>query len=172
MVAFVACWMSQNGSNKLWSGDPKTSMVQAKPKPTFDLAISKLNVAAPVNTDVDPSDEAKYDEALKGGVNHMPGTALPDKGAGNIVIYGHSSSNEAGNYSKVFATLNDLSSGDIIGIKYGESKYNFAVVEKKIIEADDLSVLDQTDGQYLTLLTCWPIGTTDKRLAIIAKAKT
>ncbi|MDD3086424.1 MAG: sortase, partial [Patescibacteria group bacterium] len=63
----------------------------------------------------------------------------------------------------------DLEIDDEIKINFNQQEYKYKVSEKKIIPADDLSVLLPTEREILTLLTCWPVGTADKRLIVIAK---
>lgn len=140
---------------------------QEKINSDFFLEINKLNIQVPVITNVDPVDKEKYNAALISGVAHMNGTAFPgDKG--NIFIYGHSSSEIKSPYDKIFLNLNDLEKGDEIVVNYKDRSYTYSVREKKIVEKDDLSVTKQSEEKLLTLMTCWPIGTVDKRLIIVA----
>ena len=135
----------------------------------FNLTIEKLGINTPIIPDVDGKDKEIYNEALKGGVAHYKNTALPNSGS-NIVIFGHSSTVfGVGKYAKVFASLNKLDIGDEIKIDFNVKEYKYLVSEKKIIAADDNSVILPTEREELTLLTCWPAGTVEKRLAIIAK---
>lgn len=135
----------------------------------FNLIIEKLAIDVPIIANVDGRDKNVYNQALNDGVAHYKNTALPNSGS-NIVIFGHSSTLlGAGEYSKVFAALNDLNTGDEIKINFNQQEYKYKVSEKKIIPADDLSVLLPTEREMLTLLTCWPVGTADKRLVVIAK---
>jgi sortase A len=146
-----------------------TNFISNKKSSTdFELSISKLNLTAPILLGVDPADKEKYNAELTKGVAHMNGTALPGE-KGNVFIYGHSSSEIKSPYDKIFAKLNDLTDGDKIEIKYKGKKVSYTVSGKKIVEKDDMSVLEQTDERILTLMTCWPLGTSDKRLIVIAK---
>jgi sortase A len=146
------------------------SMAPAESKDlgNFYISIEKLNINAPIIQGVDPTDKAKYNESLRYGVAHMEGTALPGTGTGNIFIYGHSSSDADNKYSKIFTSLNDLVDGDIIKLDYKKVRYEYKVIGKKVVEKTDLSVLDQTKTEILTLMTCWPIDTDDKRLIVAA----
>ena len=90
----------------------------------------------------------------------------------NIFIYGHSSSAiDSGPYSKIFVPLDKLQKNDEILVSYNNQEYNYQVVEKKIIDKNDVSVLKPTEKETLTLMTCWPIGTDQKRLIIRAELK-
>jgi len=135
----------------------------------FSLSIPSLNVEAPILQDVDPTNADIYNKALQGGVAHMTGTALPGDDKGNIFIYGHSSASAASKYDKVFAGLNDLNNSDSINVLYKGKSFIYLVTDKKIVEKTDMTVLDQTLSEQLTLMTCWPIGTDEQRLVVIAK---
>ncbi|MCX6809996.1 MAG: class D sortase [Candidatus Berkelbacteria bacterium] len=134
----------------------------------FGLKIDKLNILVPVIKNVNGSDKAIYNTALKNGVAHFKDTALPGE-KGNIFIFGHSSAEIKADYSKIFAKLNDLEKGDEIIIFYQGKDYKYKVKNKDIVEATDISVLDKGKKEILTLMTCWPIGTKDKRLIIRAE---
>ena len=166
----------KNDANSIKSVEASKTETAATPVETkaedlgdFYLSVDKLAIKAPIIQGIDPANKAKYDEALKDGVAHMIGTALPGAGKGNIFIYGHSSSTVGSKYSKIFASLNDLSAGDEVAIHYNKADYKYSVSSKKIVAKTDLSVLDQTKEETLTLMTCWPIGTDNKRLVVIAK---
>jgi len=137
----------------------------------FSLLIPSIDVEAPIIQGVDPTNADIYNKALEGGVAHMNGTALPGDGKGNIFIYGHSSASIASKYDKIFAKLNDLNNSDTIVVSYKGSNYTYEVTDKKIVEKTDMSVLDQTPSEQLTLMTCWPIGTDAQRLVVIAQKK-
>lgn len=135
----------------------------------FNLTIDKLGIYVPVIPNVSGKDKKIYDQALNDGVAHYENTAVPNSGS-NIVIFGHSSTILGiGKYAKVFATLNQLNIGDEIKIDFNQKEYKYSVSEKKIIAAADSSVILPTEREQLTLLTCWPVGTAEKRLTIIAK---
>jgi LPXTG-site transpeptidase (sortase) family protein len=135
----------------------------------FNLKIEKLEIDVTIIPNVDGKEKSIYNDALNNGVAHYKNTALPNSGS-NIVIFGHSSTVLGiGKYAKVFATLNKLDNGDEIKIIFNKNEYKYLVSEKKVIAPDDFSVVMPTKREELTLLTCWPIGTSEKRLAIIAK---
>jgi sortase A len=136
----------------------------------FNVTIPKINVIAPVVIGADPGNEKEYLEALKSGVAHMTGTALPGS-PGNVVIYGHTNNREdAGFYEKIFNGLDELSNDDLILITYQNKIYTYRVKDKKVIDPTDLTILNSNPSeQKLTLFTCWPIGTTKERLAIFAE---
>ena len=135
----------------------------------FNIIISDLGISAPIITGIDPADEEKYDIALRDGVLLLPGKGEVGE-PGNVVIYGHSSSDDIlGRYNTVFSKLNNLKNNDEIKIQKDGKNYIYFVTGKKIVAATDLSVLNQTTDETLTLITCWPIGTDKERLIVTAK---
>jgi sortase A len=102
----------------------------------------------------------------------FPGTAIPPN-KGNTVMFGHSTLPQwfdPHNPHAIFATALDLKVGDAINITIGSSEYHYNIVKMYIVPAEDTSYLAQdTDGSYLSIVTCTPPGTTWKRLVIKAK---
>lgn len=133
----------------------------------FVLRIDKLSIFAPVIADVDGSDKGEYFAALQKGVAQMKGTVSPDK-KGNMVIFGHSNfyADDPGAFKQVFKNLDELKAGDKIFIRHNDKDYNYAVSKQQIVNPEDTWVISAPYD--LTLLTCWPPGTIEKRLIIFA----
>jgi|GEM_PF-1008237 LPXTG-site transpeptidase (sortase) family protein len=115
--------------------------------------------------------EKTFQEDLKEGVVHYPGTAEPGE-LGNVFITGHSSYYvwDPGRYKDVFARLNQLEVGDDIVIYYEQEKHHYRVREMREVKNDDISVMAQPQNEkILTLMTCSPVGTRFKRLVVIAE---
>ena len=69
--------------------------------------------------------------------------------------------------------LSDTKIGDSINITIGNKVYVYKVVNMSIVPADSTAFLAQdTDGSYVSIITCTPPGTTWKRLWIKAKLAT
>lgn len=136
----------------------------------YTLSISKIGLTAPIIINVDGNNKETYMKALEDGVAHLKDSALPGA-PGNTAIFGHSSyyANKPGSYKKVFATLNNLETDDTIEIKSSNKTYDYKVTNKLIVKPQDVSVVSQDLSKYeLTLITCWPLNTTEKRLVIKA----
>jgi len=132
----------------------------------FGLKIDKLDILVPVIKNVDGSDKTAYNEALNQGVAHYKGMALPGQGS-NIFIFGHSSTVlNQGNYATIFARLNELEKDDKAIVYFEGKKYEYSVTEKEVVKKTDIGVLNPTPKEQLTLMTCWPIGTNQKRLVV------
>ncbi len=108
-----------------------------------------------------------------GGLSHLPGSALPGE-KGNIFISGHSALPQVfkgeKNYGSIFANLNQLKDGDGINISAG-ADFKYQVIGLRVVDPKDLSVIVPPDsqGRYLTLMTCVPPGLNVKRLIVLAK---
>ncbi len=136
----------------------------------FGIVIPKIFANAKVIPEVDSQNSDIYQRALTKGVAHAKGTALPDEN-GNTFIFAHSSADffEATRYNAVFYLLSKLEAGDEIYLFYQGKKYTYIVKEKKNAGAGEVSYLEKnTPEKQLTLMTCWPPGTTLKRLIIKA----
>lgn len=108
--------------------------------------------------------------ALRSGVVHYPGTALPGE-EGNVVVTGHSSyyAWDPGRFKDVFALLHDVHENDKVVIYYNQKKYIYQIVERKVVMPKDIDVLKPTNQEQITLITCTPIGTNLKRLVLVGK---
>jgi LPXTG-site transpeptidase (sortase) family protein len=146
--------------------------------PDNRLIIPQLDLNVPlVNPSYDsllkgdwPQVEKDIQAALVDGVVHYPGTANPGQ-AGNFFVTGHSSYYPwaPGNYKTVFARLSALSVGDEYWVYSNGDKYRYVVRSKKEVSPSDITVLDQpVDERISTLMTCTPVGTTLRRLIIVA----
>lgn len=133
------------------------------------LVIPSLGICAAIIHNVDPLNSFEYQKALTRGVAHAQGTALPGE-KGNIFLFAHSSANflEASRYNSIFYLLHKLQNNDEIKIQRGEQVYKYRVTSKETVSADATKYLSQGITDKLTLMTCWPPGTTFKRLVVTA----
>lgn len=134
----------------------------------YTLIIGKIGVSAPIMINTDGNDKEKYNKALEDGVAHLQGSALPGKN-GNSFIFGHSSyyADKPGNFKEVFSKLNDLATGDQIEVQSEAGRFVYTITEKKVVEPTDVAVAAQDPAiKKITIMTCWPIGTTKQRLVV------
>lgn len=132
------------------------------------IAIPVVDVNAPVTFGV--NNTAKEVAAnLENGPIQINGTSLPGQ-TGNIYITGHSSNYiwAKGNYNSVFAVLDKLVIGDLVYINYKDITYEYKIFDREIVAPNDTSMLKSTNDSRLTLVTCWPVGTSLKRLVLLA----
>lgn len=115
--------------------------------------------------------EEQIQDALREGIVHYPGTANPGE-IGNAFLTGHSSYYpwDSGRYKDVFATLGNLEIGDEYIVYSHEKRFIYRVIDKKEVKPKDTSVLSQPNDKKLsTLMTCWPLGTTLRRMIIVGE---
>lgn len=166
------------GTQNLGKIDLPTLSIDVSP-PDNRIIIPKIGKNIPIVTIPETSIleenwnqlEKDIQGALKDGVVHYPGTANPGQ-FGNVFITGHSSYYpwDPGRYKDVFALLHDLDVGDEYTIFFAGKKYNYKIVERKIISPKDVSVLQQPENERIsTLMTCTPVGTALNRLILVAK---
>lgn len=141
--------------------------------PNFDVVIPKIGANSRVIANVDPGDENAYLEALKLGVAHAAGSVYPGQ-VGNSVLFAHSVGNfwEVSRWNAVFYLLRELNPGDEVDVFYQGQRYVYVVYDKQIVDPDQVGFLQpESDFAKLTLQTCWPPGTTLKRLLVFARLR-
>lgn len=154
-------------------GGPKEQILI--PKDTdFSILIPKIGATAKIFPNVNPSDEEEFLSILSRGVAHSLGTFFPGMG-GNIYLFAHSTDNfwDVGRYNAVFYLLKDLSPGDDVVVYFENQRHNYVVRESRIVDPEDVSFITKsnTGKEVLILQTCWPPGTTWKRLLVFATPK-
>lgn len=101
------------------------------------------------------------------GFWHFPNSTYPGQ-KGNFVVIGHRFMNVPP-AKDTFFNLEEVKIGDEIKIKHNEGEFTYIVTEVKIVEANDISVVKDTDDYRITLITCTPLWTSEKRFVVIAK---
>ena len=137
----------------------------------FGIVIPKIGANATVIANVDPYNPKIYQKRLALGVAHAKGSSLPDQ-AGNVFLFSHSSADfyQATRYNAVFYLINKLEPGDEITLYYQGRAFVYQVEESKMVAADAVNYLKSSSQEKtLILMTCWPPGTTLKRLLVIAR---
>lgn len=120
------------------------------------ITISSIDLELPVFNGV-------YDDYLNIGPCKLEGTAsFGDEG--NLVIAGHRNYT----YGQQFNRLNELKKGDKIRIEDRESnQYVYKVESQFIVMPEEVWVTEsQSNKKIITLITCHPIDTGEKRLII------
>jgi len=107
-------------------------------------------------------------ESLNLGVWRVPHTSTPDRG-GNTVLVGHRFTYR--DPTGVFYHLDKVKEGDEITVHWQGKAYEYEVTEIKVVPASEVSVEHNTTEPRLTIYTCTPLWSTEKRLVIIAEPK-
>ena len=161
---------------RFFTVNPTSTSPDAQNNPvdtTFGIVIPKIGANAHVVADVDPYDSRVYQRALTKGVAHAKGTSYPGE-PGNVFLFSHSSANfyEATRYNSVFYLLHAMEKGDVINLYYNNRKFRYIVTQKITVAPSEISYLtNDATVPTLTLMTCWPPGTTFWRLLVLAVLK-
>lgn len=153
-------WEKIEDTEDIVSSEGENSEEEA---PTFDSKINYL-VRIPKIDSVEPVSEGTSKEALANSLGHDTSTAYPGE-KGNCVIAGHRNYT----FGKFFNRLDEVEIGDMIYVDTHEETYTYKVKEIKVVEPEDVSILENTDDEILTLYTCTPIYIATHRLVVIAK---
>lgn len=148
----------------------------------YTISIPDIGVRAPVllpsRSYWDAHDWPLLEEQMQVGLLYgtvaYPHSAVPGT-TGTTIIAGHSSPpNDRASqsaFSSVFAQLPDLTSGQKIIITDGDQVFTYIVTESFIVSAADTSILALQDEGHsmLTIITCYPVGSTRQRFVLRAE---
>lgn len=137
----------------------------------FSLVIPKIDAKANVIANVNAQEKEEYLDALEKGVAHARGTYFPGMGK-NIYMFSHSTDSPLNfaRYNAVFFLLDKLEPGDRIIVYFTDKKYIYEVTEKEVVGPKNTSwIANKGDRERLILQTCYPPGTTLKRLIVVAE---
>ena len=106
-------------------------------------------------------------DILMKGVGHLPETSMPVGGPStHAVLAGHSGMSGA----RLFTDLPKLKSGDMFYIHVYDRELTYTVDQVKRVAPTDTSALQIVDGEdYVTLVTCVPVGVNSHRLLVRGK---
>ena len=173
IAAHIIAYMSpgDNSSNSITALDPT---LQIATHDTPYLMIPKLNVEVPVVFG-SATDVASMNIAMGNGVANfsVAGANAKPGEVGNFVISGHSAGNvyQNTNYKFIFSGLPRMVDGDLIYMDYEGKRYVYKMIGHTIVNPTDVKVLaqiakDHPDKPLITLLTCYPLGTSRQRYII------
>jgi sortase A len=133
----------------------KESLETDRRAPLALLRMPRLKIDVPVLEGTD-------DLTLNRGAGWIEGTARPGE-PGNVGLSAHRDG--------FFRALKDVAAGDELVLETPRATTRYAVTWTKIVDPDDVSVLDETDGPAVTLVTCYPfyfVGSAPQRLIVRA----
>ncbi len=171
IFAPIAAYVSPGDSpaGEISAVDPTVTLTKVSAE--NKLIIPKLNVDVPLNFGIGLDGVM---EAMNRGVVHYRingASAFPGE-VGNFVVMGHSAGDiYSGNqYKFIFSGLERLEVGDIMYVHYNSTRYTYKMVSNEIIWPTEVSkLIINTDKPLMTLVTCWPLGTSRQRLLIHAE---
>lgn len=138
------------------------------------LIISDIGISAPIVFGAGSNTKNIYNN-LENGVVHYSDTPKPGMNGVSIIL-GHSSAYPwyKGAYGSVFALLGKLKTGDKIYVKYNDGQTFVFHVKQSIIfspfnKDSRLAEIEKKEKPTLVLISCWPVGTNYKRIAVEAE---
>jgi sortase A len=106
--------------------------------------------------------EGSDETTLNRAAGHIEDTALPGE-RGNVAIAAHRDT--------IFRPVRNLRVGDPLLLTAADRVYRYRVTRMRVVEPDEVGVLDAMDHSTLTLVTCYPftfIGHAPKRFIVSA----
>lgn len=177
IIANVKFWMLGKvvSPPEIFSNPPK---IEPEKKLTLPdealLVIGDIGVSAPIVFGVGSEAKNIYNN-LENGVVHYSSTPKPGMNGVSIIL-GHSSAYPwyKGAYGSVFALLGKLKIGDKIYVKYNDGQtFTFSVKQSIIfspfVKDTRLAEIEKSEKPTLILISCWPVGTNYKRIAVQAE---
>lgn len=102
-------------------------------------------------------------EQLKKGVSQHPGSGNPGK-QGNVVLSAHNDI-----FGEIFRELDQLKAGDAVVLFTNQRAYTYEVVNTRIVEPTEVSVMDATPDPTVTLISCYPYLLDNQRIVVQAR---
>ena len=121
-----------------------------------NIAIARLGISVVLM-------EGTGESVLQHAAGHVAGTSLPGE-PGNVGVAAHRDT--------FFRPLQNVRSSDVIVLTTPTGEYEYRVVAVKIVNPSDVEVLSATQGETLTLVTCYPfyfIGSAPERFIVRAQ---
>lgn len=165
--------LSQKGKLAELVRNNKVQLITPK-DPNFSIVVPAIAANAAVYANVNAADSKEYLETLKKGVAHAAGTSFPGE-SGHIFFFAHSTDYfwNVSDYNAIFYLLYKLKNEDEVNIFYQGKRYVYKVIGQEVVDPSAVHYLTRkTPGEFLTLQTCWPPGTTLKRLLVFAERVT
>lgn len=121
---------------------PRPDRIQPYPLDGVDFAlrVPKLAYFAAVGEGTDAA-------ALNAGPGHYPDTAWPGQ-PDNVGVAAH---------NVYWIAFDRLQPGDEVRLETRWGTYTYRITTRRVVAADDRSILVHTLGPRLTLTTCWPL---------------
>jgi len=102
-------------------------------------------------------------DSLRKGPGHYPETPLPGE-PGTAAIAGHRTT-----YGAPFRNIDELRHGQVITIDMPDGHFVYRVEQTKVVDDQDLSVLDKVGYQRLVLSACHPLYSAAERIIVFSK---
>ena len=155
----VLAGITNHPDQRLWSPVRIRAWIEAQsqpePRPLGILRIRRLGIEVPIL-------EGTGEDVLNRAVGHIEDTSVPGE-RGNSGIAGHRDG--------FFRPLKDVRDGDVLELDTARGAARYTIERTWIVDPEDLSVLDPTPADSVTLVTCYPfyfIGSAPQRFIVRA----
>jgi sortase A len=155
--AFVA--NREQGELKKAFFDPPRRVIRRQPLKGDAIARIELPSIGISEYVVEGTDTA----SLRKGPGHYPETPLPGD-PGTTAIAGHRTT-----YGAPFRKIDQLRRGEPITLDMPDGRFIYRVQRTKIVDDQDLSVLDEVGYQRLVLSACHPLYSAAQRVIVFAR---
>jgi sortase A len=162
-LVMMGSWTFQRGElrefNRILSVGPPVLLRDSGP-PAADALIGRIEVGRIGLSAMVV--EGTTTTALRHAAGHIASTGMPGV-PGNVGIAAHRDT--------FFRPLRNIRKNDIITLTTVEAEYRYQVVSTKVVNPDDVSVLNPSEDEILTLVTCYPfffVGSAPERFIVRA----
>ncbi len=161
-------WLLKQKKEKIW-------FVFNQLPPDNRIFIEWLDIQAPI-VDIKYYTEEKlekwdFSKELEQWVIKYPWTPNPDQ-KGNILIFWHTSNYAwvKSDFNNVFSKIPQMEVGNQIKLARNGKMYIYDVISKDIVKPKDLIAIgEKNDDHYISLIWCYPIGDSSKRVVVQGK---
>lgn len=139
--------------------DPPRRVIERRPLPGD--AIARIEIPAIGVSEYVVEGTGTGD--LRKGPGHYPETPLPGE-RGTAAIAGHRTT-----YGAPFRKIDKLERGHVIHVETPNRRYTYRVTDNRIVDDQDLSVLDPVGYRQLILSACHPLYSAEQRVVVFAR---
>lgn len=161
------------GSRKESSAERKKAEEDKSRKEKVEPPSKKLMLTVPRLglKDVKVGDSPDQSYLDREGIMHLSGTGFPYQKGSNTYIAAHAIGYAGSRVTYAFRDLEDMKKGDRVTVRDASGKiYKYRVYERMIVDPDDFWVTRPVeDKKIISLQTCWPEPSFEKRLVVRAQ---
>ncbi len=156
----------EGSAEKEASEEGKPGEKTAPPSKKLMLTIPRLGLE---NVKVGDSPDQSYLD--REGIMHLSGTGFPYQKNSNTYIAAHAIGYAESRVTYAFQNLEDMEKGDRVTVRDAAGKtFTYRVYESMIVDPDDFWVTKPVeDKKIISLQTCWPEPSFEKRLVVRAE---
>lgn len=146
--------------------------------PVNRLLVPSLGLDVPIvtaeNKNAKDFTKADFEDELDKWIVKYPTTPEPGE-EGNTLLFGHTSYQvwKQNPYGTIFKDLPKLKDSTLIQILWNWHLYEYKVVDLFIVTPKQVpaqyTTYQEAGGSYITLMGCYPLGTDNKRIMVVAK---